>query len=168
MHLSRFMLFDLKILSQIMSINGSRVIKERPTTPVISESQKFVRGRIERRWLMLFKQTAEFMERQKPRVTAPEVVEDVMLKRRLQRSEAAWKVGTERLPEIPSAHAFRNTLCAASKVKMLQVDYWFSLFSLEPNFIKYAFATGTLTLFVMFSHFRPCEKPLENMNLCLS
>lgn len=80
-----------------MSINGNRVIKERPTTPVISESQKFVRARIERRWLMLFKQTAEFMERQKPRVTAPEVVEDVMLKRRLQRSEAAWKVGTDRL-----------------------------------------------------------------------
>ncbi|XP_031550659.1 regulator of G-protein signaling 22-like [Actinia tenebrosa] len=76
----------------IMSINGNRVIKERPTTPVISEAQKFVRARIERRWLMLFKQTAEFMERQKPRVTAPEVVEDVMLKRRLQRSEAAWKI----------------------------------------------------------------------------
>jgi hypothetical protein len=81
------------VTDQIMSVNGGRVVKDRPTTPVISESQKFVRARIERRWLMLFKQTAEFMDRQKPRVTAPEVVEDVMLKRRLQRSEAAWKVG---------------------------------------------------------------------------
>lgn len=76
-----------------MNVNGGRNIKERPGTPVITECQKFVRARIERRWLMLFKQTTEFMERQKPRVTAPEIVEDVMLKRRLQRSDAAWKVG---------------------------------------------------------------------------
>jgi len=42
---------------------------------------------------MLFKQTVEFLERQKPKVaTVPEMVEDIMLKRRLQRSEAAWKV----------------------------------------------------------------------------
>ncbi|RMX53678.1 hypothetical protein pdam_00000335, partial [Pocillopora damicornis] len=77
----------------IMNINGGRPIKERPQSPVILESQKFVRARIERRWLMLFKQTAEFLERQKPRaVSVPEMVEDIMLKRRLQRSEAAWKI----------------------------------------------------------------------------
>ena len=76
-----------------MNLNGGRPIKERPGTPVILESQKFVRARIERRWLMLFKQTLEFIERQKPRVASvPEMVEDIMLKRRLQRSEAAWKV----------------------------------------------------------------------------
>ena len=52
-----------------------------------------MRARIERRWLMLFKQTTEYLERQKPRVAGvPEMVEDIMLKRRLQRSEAAWKV----------------------------------------------------------------------------
>lgn len=76
-----------------MNLNGGRPIKERPQSPVIVESQKFVRARIERRWLMLFKQTAEFLERQKPRAAGvPEMVEDIMLKRRLQRSEAAWKV----------------------------------------------------------------------------
>ena len=76
-----------------MNLNGGRPIKERPQSPVIFESQKFVRARIERRWLMLFKQTAEFLERQKPRTAGvPELVEDIMLKRRLQRSEAAWKV----------------------------------------------------------------------------
>lgn len=76
-----------------MNLNGGRPIKERPDSPVILESQKFVRARIERRWLMLFKQTTEFLERQKPRVAGvPEMVEDIMLKRRLQRSEAAWKV----------------------------------------------------------------------------
>ena len=41
---------------------------------------------------MMFKQTAEFIERQKPRNNVQEIVEDVLLKRRLQRSEAAWKV----------------------------------------------------------------------------
>ena len=78
-----------------MNLNGGRPIKERPRTPVILESQKFARARIERRWLMLFKQTTEFLERQKPHVASvPEMVEDIMLKRRLQRSEAAWKVLT--------------------------------------------------------------------------
>lgn len=78
-----------------MNLNGGRPIKERPQTPVILESQKFARARIERRWLMLFKQTTEFLERQKPHVASvPEMVEDIMLKRRLQRSEAAWKVLT--------------------------------------------------------------------------
>lgn len=76
-----------------MNLNGGRPIKERPQSPVIVESQKFVRARIERRWLMLFKQTAEFLGRQKPHAAGvPELVEDIMLKRRLQRSEAAWKV----------------------------------------------------------------------------
>ena len=76
-----------------MNLNGGRAIKDRPSSPVIFESQKFVRARIERRWLMLFKQTTEFLERQKSHaVGIPEMVEDIMLKRRLQRSEAAWKV----------------------------------------------------------------------------
>ena len=70
-------------------------MKERPSSPVVHESQKFVRARIERRWLEAFKQTTEFIERQKPRsAAAQELVEDLMLKRRLQRSEAAWKVST--------------------------------------------------------------------------
>ncbi|KAL9980558.1 hypothetical protein ACROYT_G009160 [Oculina patagonica] len=96
----------------IMNLNGGRPIKERPQSPVILESQKFVRARIERRWLMLFKQTAEFLERQKPRVAGvPEMVEDIMLKRRLQRSEAAWKILNSRwVSSSRDVVALRQTL----------------------------------------------------------
>lgn len=96
----------------IMNLNGGRPIKERPGTPVILESQKFVRARIERRWLMLFKQTVEFIERQKPRVASvPEMVEDIMLKRRLQRSEAAWKILNSRwVSSSRDVVALRQTL----------------------------------------------------------
>lgn len=96
----------------IMNLNGGRPIKERPRTPVILESQKFARARIERRWLMLFKQTTEFLERQKPHVASvPEMVEDIMLKRRLQRSEAAWKILNSRwVSSSRDVVALRQTL----------------------------------------------------------
>ena len=80
------------VYQQVLNINGGKTIKERPSTPVIIESQKFIRARIERRWLQAFKKTAEFIDRQAPRNNVQEVVEDVMLKKRMQRSEAALKV----------------------------------------------------------------------------
>ncbi|XP_028406218.1 regulator of G-protein signaling 22-like [Dendronephthya gigantea] len=79
--------------SLILSMNGShRVMKERPSSSVISECQKYVRCRIERRWLALYKASEEYRERQNPKQNVSEVVEDIMLRRRLQRSEAAWRV----------------------------------------------------------------------------
>ncbi|XP_032220371.2 uncharacterized protein LOC5519668 isoform X2 [Nematostella vectensis] len=122
----------------IMNVNGGRVIKERPTSPVITEAQKFVRARIERRWLLLFKQTAEFLDRQKPKVSAPEVVEDILLKRRLQRSEAAWKILNSRwVSSSRDVVALRNqllnpSLCSEFKTFVAlkgetfenDVDFW--------------------------------------------
>ncbi|CAB4017228.1 Hypothetical predicted protein, partial [Paramuricea clavata] len=75
----------------ILSVNGSPRIKERPSSSVILESQKYVRCRIERRWLALYKASQEYKERQNPKQNVSEVVEDIMLRRRLQRSEAAWR-----------------------------------------------------------------------------
>jgi hypothetical protein len=74
-------------------MNGSPRIKERPSSSVITECQKYVRCRIERRWLALYKASQEYKERQSPKQNVSEVVEDIMLRRRLQRSEAAWRVG---------------------------------------------------------------------------
>ena len=76
-------------------MNGSSRIKERPSTSIISECQKYVRCRIERRWLALYKQTQEYKERQDSKQNVSDVVEDIMLRRRLQRSEAAWRVREE-------------------------------------------------------------------------
>ena len=76
----------------ILSMNGSSRIKERPSSSVITECQKYVRCRIERRWLALYKASQEYKEKQNPKQNVSEVVEDIMLRRRLQRSEAAWRV----------------------------------------------------------------------------
>ncbi len=65
-------------------------IPERPPSPVILEAQKYVRARIERRWFVMFKETNSYQERHKTPNVA-EMVEDMVMKRRLQRSEAAWK-----------------------------------------------------------------------------
>ena len=73
-------------------MNGSPRIKERPSSPVITECQKYVRCRIERRWLALYKASKEYKDKQSPKQNVSEVVEDIMLRRRLQRSEAAWRV----------------------------------------------------------------------------
>ena len=58
---------------------------------MILEAQKYVRARIERRWLVLFKETSIYQGRHKEN-NITEMVEDMIMKRRLQRSEAAWKV----------------------------------------------------------------------------
>ena len=73
-------------------IDGSE-IPERPPSPVILEAQKYVRARIERRWFLMFKETHSYQSKLKES-NINEMVEDMIMKRRLQRSEAAWKVHT--------------------------------------------------------------------------
>ena len=66
-------------------------IPERPPSPIIFEAQKYVRARIERRWFLMFKDTQGYQSKLKES-NINEMVEDMIMKRRLQRSEAAWKV----------------------------------------------------------------------------
>ena len=69
-------------------------IPERPPSPIILEAQKYVRARIERRWFMMFKETQSYQNKIKEN-NINEMVEDMIMKRRLQRSEAAWKVSID-------------------------------------------------------------------------
>ena len=66
-------------------------IPDRPPSPLIFEAQKYVRARIERRWFLMFKETQGYQSKVKES-NITEMVEDMIMKRRLQRSEAAWKV----------------------------------------------------------------------------
>ena len=77
--------------AQVRRLGGGSEIPERPPSPQIIEAQKYVRARIERRWFLMFKDTQSYQKKLiDSNVT--EMVEDIIMKRRLQRSEAAWKV----------------------------------------------------------------------------
>nr|CAB3265558.1 regulator of G-protein signaling 22-like [Phallusia mammillata] len=68
-----------------------RTLKERPTTELIIEVQKYVKKRIDNRWLPLFLATEEFMERQRPKSQMSEVAEDVVLQKKKKRGEP-WRL----------------------------------------------------------------------------
>ena len=70
---------------------NAKKIPRRPGTAVILQAQKYCRARVEGRWIMLFKATKDLgSKKKKPSVS--DTVEDILLKRKLQRSENAWKV----------------------------------------------------------------------------
>jgi len=71
---------------------NARLLPKRPTSPAIAEAQKYSRARVERRWLILFKETKEYVQRKKQRNSVTELVEDLLMKKKIQRSEHAWRV----------------------------------------------------------------------------
>ena len=70
----------------------SKSVPRRPSSPTIIEAQKYSRARVERRWLIMFKQTKEYLDRKGQRDSVTELVEDLLMKKKTQRSEHAWRV----------------------------------------------------------------------------
>ena len=68
-----------------------KLLDDRPPTASILEAQKYVRDRIEKKWLPLFLGTAEFAGRQRPKSSLDDVVEDVMIQKK-KKSQAIWRV----------------------------------------------------------------------------
>ena len=48
---------------QVVSIGGSHKLPSRPKSPIFREAQKHIRARLEKKYVRLFIQTPEFMER---------------------------------------------------------------------------------------------------------
>lgn len=69
-----------------------KLLEDRPPNAVLLEAQKYVRDRLEQKWLPLFLATEEFAERQRPKTSMDDVVDDVLVQKR-RRSQAVWKVG---------------------------------------------------------------------------
>ncbi|XP_053393937.1 regulator of G-protein signaling 22-like isoform X3 [Mercenaria mercenaria] len=59
-----------------------KLLEDRPPNPMILEAQKYVRDRLEKKWLPLFLATPEFAVRQKPRQNMDDVVDDVMVQKK--------------------------------------------------------------------------------------
>ena len=71
---------------------GGSSFPERPGSPIVTEVQKYARARVERRWLVLFKETKDYIQRRKKKTIVNEIVEDLIMKKKIQRSEHAWRV----------------------------------------------------------------------------
>ncbi|KAJ8032832.1 Regulator of G-protein signaling 22 [Holothuria leucospilota] len=68
-----------------------KLLLDRPPTPILLEIQKYVRERLERKWLPLFLCTEEFQERQRPNMKFSDLMDDLLLNRR-KRSQAIYKI----------------------------------------------------------------------------
>lgn len=68
-----------------------KLLEDRPPNPVILEAQKYVRDRLEKKWLPLFLATPEFAERQKPKAGMDDVVDDVLVQKK-KKSQSVMRV----------------------------------------------------------------------------
>jgi hypothetical protein len=68
-----------------------KLLNDRPPTNCMVEAQKYVRDRLEKKWLPLFLATEAFYDRQRPHSGMGDVVEDIMIQRK-KKSQAIWKV----------------------------------------------------------------------------
>ena len=68
-----------------------KLLDDRPPTQVLVEAQKYVRDRLEKKWLPQFLTTPEFAERQRPHGSMDDVVEDVLIQKK-KKSQAIWRV----------------------------------------------------------------------------
>ncbi|OWF36346.1 Regulator of G-protein signaling 22 [Mizuhopecten yessoensis] len=68
-----------------------KLLNERPPNSVLLEAQKYVRERLEKKWLPLFLVTPAFADRQKPNAGMDDVVDDVMVQKR-KKSQAVLKL----------------------------------------------------------------------------
>ena len=69
-----------------------KLLEDRPPTASLLEAQKYVRDRLEKKWLPLFLLTESFEERQHVQCGMDDAVEDVLIQRK-KKSQATWKVG---------------------------------------------------------------------------
>lgn len=73
----------------------SQLFKKRPPNEVLVEAQKYIRDRLEKKWLPLFLATSEFAERQRPKAGMDDVVDDVLVikKKRSHNIQRVGKIG---------------------------------------------------------------------------
>ncbi|XP_033123615.1 regulator of G-protein signaling 22-like [Anneissia japonica] len=78
---------------QVMQAGGGwgKILLDRPPTQILIEAQKYVRERLEQKWLPMYLATDGFYERMKPLLKIDEVVDDLLLAKK-KRSMAIYKL----------------------------------------------------------------------------
>ncbi|KAK6491497.1 regulator of G-protein signaling 22 isoform X1 [Huso huso] len=97
---------------QVMQLGGGwgKILHDRLSAPVLVELQKYVRNRIERKWLPLFLSTPEFAERQKMQLKMKNVAEDQIFHTNRKKREV-WKyIDSKWVSSSKEIIAFRKAL----------------------------------------------------------
>ncbi|XP_070194884.1 regulator of G-protein signaling 22-like isoform X2 [Littorina saxatilis] len=78
---------------KVMQTGGGwgKLLEDKLPNAVLLEAQKYVRERLEQKWLPLFLVTEPFAYRQRPKTNMDDVVDDVLVQKR-RRSQAVWKM----------------------------------------------------------------------------
>ncbi|XP_039257978.2 regulator of G-protein signaling 22-like [Styela clava] len=105
--------------NKVVEISGGwgMTLRERPPNEMIIEAQKYVRNRLEKRWLPRFLATPGFEERQRPPSQMSDVAEDIVLQKKKKKGEPwklldnKWQTSSRELVEF--RHALANPVTSS-------------------------------------------------------
>ncbi|XP_078317131.1 regulator of G-protein signaling 22-like isoform X8 [Crassostrea virginica] len=112
---------------KVMAAGGGygKLLEDRPPNPVILEAQKYVRDRLEKKWLPLFLATPEFAERQKPKAGMDDVVDDVLVQKKKKSQSVMKLLDTKWQSSAKDVILFRK--CLLNPVTALQFRRYVSV-----------------------------------------
>eukprot|EP00105_Crassostrea_gigas_P001535 XP_011413762.1 PREDICTED: regulator of G-protein signaling 22-like isoform X1 [Crassostrea gigas] len=112
---------------KVMAAGGGygKLLEDRPPNPVILEAQKYVRDRLEKKWLPLFLATPEFAERQKPKAGMDDVVDDVLVQKKKKSQSVMRLLDTKWQSSAKDVIIFRK--CLLNPVTALQFRRYVSV-----------------------------------------
>ncbi|KAM9308443.1 regulator of G-protein signaling 22 [Gastrophryne carolinensis] len=121
---------------QVMMLAGGwgKILHDRLSSAVLVEIQKYVRMRIEKKWLPMFLSTAEYSERQKMKSQMKDVAEDVIFQTN-KKKLGVWKhLDSKWISSSKEIIAFRKALLNPITAKQFQ-----RFISLKGDFVENGF-----------------------------
>ncbi|XP_043921874.1 regulator of G-protein signaling 22 [Protopterus annectens] len=97
---------------QVIHLGGGwgKILQSVLPSPLVIEVQKYVKHRLEKKWLPLFLATPEFMERQKKQVQIHDIAEDHLLLKHRKRREVWRNLDNKWISSSKEIIAFRKAL----------------------------------------------------------
>ncbi|KAI8501602.1 GTPase activator [Branchiostoma belcheri] len=98
--------------NKVMEAGGGwgKILQDRPPTTLLLEAQKYVKERLEKKWLPMFLSTTEFQERQRPKINMDDVAEDVMVHKQRKRQQVWKMLDSKLMSSTRDIIAFRRAL----------------------------------------------------------
>ncbi|XP_078610938.1 regulator of G-protein signaling 22-like isoform X2 [Branchiostoma floridae x Branchiostoma japonicum] len=98
--------------NKVMEAGGGwgKILQDRPPTTLLLEAQKYVKERLEKKWLPMFLSTSDFQDRQRPKINMDDVAEDVMVHKQRKRQQVWKMLDSKLMSSTRDIIAFRRAL----------------------------------------------------------